>query len=218
VIQVRVRAIVRCAFTACVFGVLALGSAESASSKSGAIDAPANAKAPAPGNGGAPGKTALKPAAKPIWNELKPSQQHALAPLADEWNTLPASQKKKWLAISARFPSLSDGQQHRLQERMRDWVALTPEQRRVARESYSLTKKLGPNQKAAEWQQYQQLSDEQKNRLADDAARKKSITNLPPATQTKGKLVPPRKPPRNHNATSPDQATENPPTPQPITD
>ena len=85
----------------------------------------------------------------------------------------------------------------RMQDRMRDWVKLTPEQRRVARESYARTKKLDPDQKAAEWQQYQQLSEEQKKKLADDAAKKKSITNLPPASQTKGKLVPPPKPARN---------------------
>ena len=150
---------------------------------------------------GAAGYACAKPAPnlpeKPRWTELSPPQQQALAPLADEWDKLTASQKKKWLAISAKFPSLKPDQQARLQDRMRDWIKLTPEQRRVARESYSHAKKLNPDQKAAEWRQYQQLPEDQKKKLADDAAVKKRITNLPPAAQTEGKLTPPAKPPHN---------------------
>jgi hypothetical protein len=80
-----------------------------------------------------------------------------------------------------------------MQERMRDWVTLTPDQRRVARESYARAEKLGPDQKSAKWQEYQQLSEEQKNRLAEEALAKKRVTNLPTPTQDKGKIVPPSK-------------------------
>ena len=80
-----------------------------------------------------------------------------------------------------------------MQERMRDWAKLTPEQRRVARESYSRTKMLEPDRKTAQWQEYQQLSDEQKKKLADEAVVRKRVTNLPPATPDKTKLVPPSK-------------------------
>jgi hypothetical protein len=113
--------------------------------------------------------------------------------MASEWDKLNATQKKKWLAISSKFASLKPDQQLRLQNRMRDWAKLTPEQRRVARESYSRAKKLNPSEKTAEWQQYQQLSEEQKKKLAADAATKKRVANLPPASQTKGKVTPPPK-------------------------
>ena len=80
-----------------------------------------------------------------------------------------------------------------MQERMREWVKLTPEERRVARESYSRTKTLEPDQKTAQWQEYQQLSDEQKKKLVEEAAARKRVTNLPPAAHDKSKLVPPSK-------------------------
>lgn len=199
-IQIWWQAIGRAGLIALTLTAIALSGPDQASATSSPIDdTPVNAQPKVSGNGRAPEHTVSNSAENPKWNGLKPSQQQALAPLAAEWNSLPASQKKKWLAISARFPSLSADQQLRMQERMRDWIALTPAQRRVARENYSLTKKLGPDRKAAEWQQYQQLSDEQKKKLADEAAKKKNITNLPPATQAKGKLIPPPKPPRGRN-------------------
>ena len=131
---------------------------------------------------------------KPMWVELTPAQQQALSPLAAEWDKLALHHKKKWLAISAKYPSLKPEQQVRLQERMRDWAKLTPEQRAVARESYARAKKLDPGQKSVEWQQYQQLPEEQKKKLASEAAAKKRVTNLPPVTQSKPKVTPPPKP------------------------
>lgn len=80
-----------------------------------------------------------------------------------------------------------------MHERMRDWAKLTPEQRRVARESYSRAKRLEPDQKTAQWEEYQQLSDEQKKKLAEEAVARKRVTNLPPAVPDKNKLVPPSK-------------------------
>lgn len=131
--------------------------------------------------------------AKPLWAELTPAQQQALTPLAAEWDRLDALNKKKWLAISRKFATLQPDQQLRLQNRMRDWAKFTPEQRRVARESFARAKKLNPGQKTAEWQQYQQLPEEQKKKLAADAAAKKRVANLPPASQAKNKIIPPPK-------------------------
>lgn len=148
--------------------------------------------APASANAPATVKTANKPITKPLWSELNPAQQLALAPLAVEWDRLDPIRKKKWLEISGKFSTMKPDEQVRLQERMRDWAKLTPEQRRVARESFSRTKKLAPDQKSAQWQQYQQLSEEQKKKLATDSASKKHVANLP-SPHTKGKTVPPIK-------------------------
>lgn len=135
--------------------------------------------------------TALPPAPpvtqaqiKPLWIDLTPSQRQALAPLAGEWDSLDSFRKNKWLAISNRFAAMKPEEQQRMQERMRDWVNLTPEQRRLARESYVRSRKLNADQKSAQWEQYQQLPEEEKKKLAADAAAKKKVATLPaPAAQ-----------------------------------
>lgn len=149
------------------------------------------AQPPVPSKTAAPARQA--PLAKPLWTELNPQQQLALAPLAGDWDKLDGARKKKWLELTKRYSSLSPDQQARMQERMRDWATLTPDQRRAARESYSRTKMLEPDKKTAQWEEYQQLSDEQKKKLADEAVVRKRVTNLPPASPDKDKLVPPSK-------------------------
>jgi len=130
---------------------------------------------------------------KPLWTDLTPAQQQALKPLAGEWDKLEPPRKTKWLVIGNKYASMKPDEQQRLQERMREWVKLTPEQHRIARESYARAKKLNPDQKSAQWEQYQQLPEEQKQKLAADAAGKKRITTLPPPSQNKAKTVPPIK-------------------------
>lgn len=134
----------------------------------------------------------IQPATKPVWAELTPAQQQALAPLATEWDKIEDIRKKKWLEIANKFSAMKPDEQQRMHTRMRDWAKLTPEQRRVARESYARSKKLNPDQKSAQWQQYQQLPEDQKKKLAADTASKKHVANLPPA-HSKNKTVPPIK-------------------------
>jgi hypothetical protein len=137
-------------------------------------------------------RAAPKLGTKPLWTELTPAQQQALAPLAAEWDKVDTLRKKKWLEIGNKFASMKPDEQQRIQERMREWVKLTPEQRRVARESFARSKKLDADQKSAQWQEYQQLPEEQKKKLADDDAAKKHVANLPTA-HSKNKTVPPIK-------------------------
>jgi hypothetical protein len=119
-----------------------------------------------------------------------------------------AFRKNKWLAIGNKFAKMKPEEQQRLHDRMREWVKLTPEQRRVARESYTRAKKLDPDQKSARWQQYQQLPEEQKKKLAADAAARKHITTVLPPNQGKHrKTLPPIK-------SSPKRVLENSVTPQ----
>jgi hypothetical protein len=133
--------------------------------------------------------TTPKLATKPLWSELTPAQQQALAPLAAEWDKVDTLRKKKWLEIGNKFASMKPDEQQRIQERMREWVKLTPEQRRVARESFARSKKLDADQKSAQWQEYQQLPEEQKKKLAADDAAKKRVANLP-AAHNKNKSIP----------------------------
>ncbi|WP_228527130.1 DUF3106 domain-containing protein [Noviherbaspirillum soli] len=139
----------------------------------------------------APAKPA--PVAKPLWQDLSQEQQQALSPLAADWDKLDAARKKKWIELTRHYSSLTPDQQARMQERMREWAKLSPEERRVARESYARAKRLEPEQKNAQWEKYQQLSEEQKSKLAEETLARKRVTVLPPAAQDNGKLVPPSK-------------------------
>ncbi len=138
-----------------------------------------------------PHKTGTSASNKLIWADLTPAQQHALAPLAPEWDGMEPARKKKWLTIGNKFASMSNAEQQRVQKRMSEWIQLTPQQRRMARDSYSRAKTLDPNQRSARWEQYQQLSDEQKQKLANTTLKKR-VATLPPA-RSKGKTVAPIK-------------------------
>jgi sortase (surface protein transpeptidase) len=84
-------------------------------------------------------------------------------------------------------------EQQRVQERMREWVKLTPEQRRIVRENYATAKKLDSSQKSEHWQKYQELPEEQKKKLAADNASKKHVITRLPTSQNRSKTVPPIK-------------------------
>jgi len=104
--------------------------------------------------------------AHPTWAELSPVNQRILEPLQPLWNTLPEFNRRKWLRIAERYPKFSPEEQARLQTRMAEWVKLTPQQRRLARENYQITRSLPPEKKAEAWDKYQQLPEDQKKKLA----------------------------------------------------
>ena len=115
--------------------------------------------------------TALPSVSRPLWVELTPLQQQALAPLASSWNTtISEAQKRKWLAISKNYSTLSAEGQATLTSRMNEWVALSPQQRAQARLNFGKTKELSrqltPEEKKAKWEAYQALSPEEKQKLA----------------------------------------------------
>lgn len=164
-----------------------------------AVSASAQAPVAAPA---APAKPAAKPIQKsldkPLWATLSRPQQVALEPLAVEWDRMEGLRKQKWLEIANRFASMKPDEQARVHERMREWIKLTPEQRRVARENYTLSKKIDAGQKSEQWEKYQQLPEEQKKQLAAEAASaraKKQVTNLPSQAQSNVKTVAPIKRP-----------------------
>ena len=96
----------------------------------------------------------------PAWDQLTPEQQQILAPIRSEWDGFDA----KWLRIAKRYPKMSSREQARLQERMREWVSLTPEQRSAARSRFREFERLSPERKAAvrrKWEQYQRKRAEE---------------------------------------------------------
>lgn len=130
------------------------------------------------------------------WNHLTPIQKRALAPLEKDWASLSADRKQKWLVFADRFQKMKPEDQKRAQDKMDAWVKLTPEQRLAARENYIRSNMLEPDQRAQKWQEYQQLSDEQKAQLANHPDKKKLITNLPTPAESKEKKLQPLKTPK----------------------
>ncbi len=125
----------------------------------------------------AAGKTVVVPAfSGPAWVELTPSQREVLTPLASAWPSLSESHKRKWLEMARGYQSLPAEEQVKMQGRMKEWVALTPQQRIQARLNFAKTKELSKEltaeEKKAKWEAYQSLSTEEKRKLADKAPAK----------------------------------------------
>jgi Protein of unknown function (DUF3106) len=104
-------------------------------------------------------------ATRPLWVELKPEQQAALAPLQTEWLKMSEIQKRKWLEVSKNYSKLSADDQTKLHTRMTDWVRLSPDERAQARLNFSAAKKLSPEEKQQKWEAYQALSPDEKIKL-----------------------------------------------------
>lgn len=121
---------------------------------------PATCQAQGGHPGGAPAASIAN--AHPSWNELNAVQQRVLAPLEGEWNNFPELNRRKWLQIAERYEKFSPAEQARLQTRMTEWVKMTPQQRRLARENYQITRSLPAQKKAEAWNKYQQLPEEQR--------------------------------------------------------
>jgi hypothetical protein len=123
---------------------------------------------------------------RPLWSDLTPAQQQALAPLSAKWNAVSEAQKRKWLALSENYPKMSGAEQDKLHSRMTEWAALSPQQRTQARLNFAETKQLSPDDKKAKWEAYQALPPEEKRKLAAGASK-------PPPTAAAVKPVAPAK-------------------------
>jgi len=118
---------------------------------------------------------------RPLWMDLTESQQQALAPLAQLWPTMNEPHKRKWLAISQNFAQLSAEEQSTVQSRMREWAALSAQQRTAARFNYADAQQLLQEDKKAKWEAYQALSPEAKQKLA--AQQNKPVVGAAPAVK-----------------------------------
>ncbi len=109
---------------------------------------------------------------EPQWSELSASQKAALKPLAASWSGISEAQKRKWIALSQNYPSLPPSEQAKLHSRMDEWARLSVAQRAQARLNFAETKQLPPDQKKTQWEAYQALSPQQKQKLASGAPAK----------------------------------------------
>lgn len=137
---------------------------------------------------------AAAPKKNPSWTDLTPEQQQTLQPLAGEWESMDAARRGKWIGIAKRYPAMTEVEQKRVQTRMSDWVKLTPDDRRVAREQFRKIGKLPPGKRevvSQQWEEYQQLPADIKRNLA--AETRKKTENLEP--RSRAKTVEAKKPP-----------------------
>lgn len=114
---------------------------------------------------------------QPNWQELSAQQKQILAPLGPEWDQMEDARRRKWLGIAARYPHLTADEQARVQTQMGEWAKLTPQQKQAVRAKYKALQQATPAQRAAmreQWEKYQELPEEEKQRLQAEAARKKA--------------------------------------------
>lgn len=123
----------------------------------------------------------------PSWESLSTAQQVALYPLSERWVLISKAQKRRWLALAVNFATLPDAEQAKVHERMTEWANLSAQQRNQARLNYAVTSRLALDDKRAQWEAYQALSEQERAALAATAQPK------PKGAATALSPVPPRK-------------------------
>lgn len=128
----------------------------------------------------------------PGWETLDTPQKLALYPLAERWALISEAQKRRWLALAANFSTLPETEQARFHDRMTEWASLSAQQRNQARLNYAVTNRLGRDDKRAQWEAYQALTEDEKRALAARAAPrpKGAATALHPVSPKKLAQVP----------------------------
>ena len=128
---------------------------------------------------------------RPLWSDLSESQQQALLPLEPLWHTMNEPHKRKWLALSQNYEQFSSDEKNVLQSRMREWAALTPQQRTLARLNYmGAQKQIKSDDKRALWEAYQALPEETKRKLAAQQTQPK-VGAAPAVKPVTTQLTPP---------------------------
>jgi hypothetical protein len=123
------------------------------------------------------------------WQDLTAAQKNVLLPLEGIWDTLSSGHKGKWVALTQNYGTRSPDEQKKMQSRMLEWAALSQSQREQARLNFAETKKVSPSARAADWETYQGLSDEEKRELAAKGKAKPkgaavAVTPVPPSKLT----------------------------------
>ena len=128
----------------------------------------------------------------PGWETLNTPQKLALYPLAERWALISEAQKRRWLSLASNYPTLSEEEQQKFHERITDWANLSAQQRNQARLNYAVTNRLARDDKRAQWEAYQALTEAQRRALAARAAPKPAgaATALRPVSPKKLAQVP----------------------------
>lgn len=78
------------------------------------------------------------------FESLSPEERRVLGPVRENWSSMPGYQQQRLISSARRYQSLQPIQKERFDSRIKDWAAMTPEQRRAAREAYEGLRRLPP--------------------------------------------------------------------------
>lgn len=131
--------------------------------------------------------------AGPEWQDITPAQRKVLEPLHLQWPAMGALTKRRWLVLADRYPNMDEKEQAKLHERMLSWATLSAQQRNQARFNFSNVKRLTAAELLAKWQEYQALTEAEKERLKAEGikaekerkaknTRRKLLSSKPPAS------------------------------------
>lgn len=111
------------------------------------------------------------------------------------------------MAIVKNFAKLPPADQTKIQERMAAWASLKPIERERARENFASSKLAQPATKIGSWEEYQALPQEERDKLASLAPKKRlGAAKAPKPVTTKSPPVPSPTPP--HPFPSPSERGE----------
>jgi hypothetical protein len=110
-------------------------------------------------------------APQPIaWATLDSAQQALLAPLVEQWDSLPANQQRHFARLAARAPQWTDQRRETFQRRVERWSIMTPEQRVATLERYREFRNLPKSEQQRlrhTYQRYNDLTPEQREQLRE---------------------------------------------------
>jgi len=115
----------------------------------------------------------------PQWRQLTIAQQHVLAPLAVQWDTMSALQRSRLIAVVEQYPKMPPQARLRFQKRIKTWASLSREERKEARENYRKFHRLPEKQREAikrRWEAKQQA------RHPENVAPIKPLDKMPALT------------------------------------
>ena len=139
------------------------GTASSSAALPEAQQATVEASPESPPDAGA--RPSLLPLAQPLWQDLPRVEQQVLQPFEAQWNSWPATEKRRWQALARRMPEMTPEQQARALQRIDEWAALSPEQQRLALRNYRLARQLSADERKAQWERYTKMTAEEKRKL-----------------------------------------------------
>lgn len=124
------------------------------------------------------------------WVMLEKNQQVALSPLEKSWASLSEGQKRKWLAVAKTYTGLGAPEREKIHSRMVEWAALSPKEREAARLNFAHSKAVAESDRAANWEAYQALSPDERQKLAEGAKVKPVGAAVPVKPVSYEKLTP----------------------------
>ena len=120
------------------------------------------------------------------WSQLTPAQRSVLTPLERDWTTIAPARQQKWAEMANRFPAMPADERSRVQTRIAEWSRLTPQERASARLNFQEARQISPDERRQQWEAYRALPADQRQALAESAARQRPANPNPGPSPRRG--------------------------------